>query len=148
MWNSHSLFYNLSRISTQKLWNFSTRHIQGPAVKKSNLLFLLGPGFCMNSSYRSTLEWIFVKKSKGLCSLDGVPEYWFVSSFLDPERLLLEQSNNWSALGFGFSFRIVPKQPTFVFLGFSSCCGFFFFKDNETVLFVCGCTSAPCLLQE
>lgn len=79
----------------------------------------------MNGSYRFTLEWIFVKKSKGLCSCDGVPEYWFVSSFLDPERLLLEQNNNWSALGFGFSFRIVPKQPTFVFPGFQVVVGFF-----------------------
>lgn len=57
--------------------------------------------------------------------------WWYarilICLFLDPERLLLEQNNNWAALGLGFSFRIVPKQPAFVFLGFSSCCGWVLF---------------------
>lgn len=61
--------------------------------------------------------------------------------FLDPERLLLEQSNNWSALGCGFSFRVVPKQTTFVFLGV-------FFVKTVIQLCFCVCSSALGLYQE
>lgn len=80
---------------------------------------------------------VFVKKSKRFCSHD------VLCLFFDLKRLLLEQNNNWSALG--FSFRIGPKQTTFVFLGFQVV--WFFCEDNATALCLC-LLLGPCLHQE